>query len=498
MSPNESYWVASTPVTAFPTLQAEIAVDVAVLGAGIVGTTAALLLRRHGLDVALLERDRVGLGTTGHTTAKLTAGHNLIYESLERKHGAGAAKLYAAANEDGIEFVSRMVDKEGVDCDFERKANYVYVEDADEVDAVQAEVEACRRAGLDAGFVTETTLPYAIAGAVRLPGEAQFHPRKYLLELVERFTGEGGTVFEDTRATGLREGGRNLVRTPGGSVRADHVVVATHYPFIDRSLIFARVHPKRSYAIAGPVEGALPDGMFISADQPTRSIRTIPDGDRTLLLVGGEGHAVGQERETTQHYGRLEEWARARFGIQSVEYRWSAQDGVPVDQLPFVGPYRVGASVYVAAGFQKWGLAMGTTAARIIVDRITSQDNPYAKLFDPVRLAPRASLGRLVKENAKIPRYLAVDRLTHPQRRSVEELQPGEGGIVSGGLRPVAAYRDETGELHRVSAVCTHLGCVVSWNGAERSWDCPCHGSRYGVDGRVIEGPATRDLGQLN
>jgi glycine/D-amino acid oxidase-like deaminating enzyme/nitrite reductase/ring-hydroxylating ferredoxin subunit len=490
-----SYWVHSTAETDYPTLERDIDVDVAVLGGGIVGITAALLAQRAGLKVALVEMRRIAAGATGYTTAKITSGHSSLYRALERNHGVEATRLYAEVNEAGLEQIARLVEETHIECDFERKANYVYAESESRAKVIVEEAEAASRAGLQCEVVSTTTLPYPVACAVRIENQAQFHPRKYLLTVAHQVVEGGGMLFERTRATGLTEGNKCEVATSGGTIRASHVVVATHYPYLDRALLFPRVHPKRSYAIAGEVDSSLlPDGMFISIDDSTRSIRTIPDGARTLLMVGGEGHNVGEDHDTEERYRSLETWARERFGMERVEYRWSAQDGVSVDLLPFVGVPWGSKNVFVATGFGKWGIANGTAAAKAIVDGIVGMPSSYADLWDPKRLTLRASLQRAVVENAKVPWHLLVDRVIHPQRRSLEQLAPGEAGIDDLGLAPVAGYRDDTGELHKVSAVCTHMGCMVGWNAAERSWDCPCHGSRFDIDGRVLEGPATKDL----
>ncbi len=494
---NPSYWVTSTPEPERHTpLEGHLDVDVAIVGAGIVGITCARLLKQAGKTVAVLEMDEVGRGVTGYTTAKVTSGHGAIYSRLIAKHGLETARRYAAANQAGLEQIAGVVEDESIDCDFEERANYVYCEDPERVSQIRDEVDAAGRAGLPVAFTEEVSLPYPIAGAVRLEGQAQFHPRKYLLHLAAGIPGEGSHLFERSRVTDLHEGSRCRVETSKGSVTASQLIVATNYPFIDRALMFPRIHPKRSYVIAGPIEfDRAPDGMFISIDSPTRSIRTIPDGDRLLLMVGGNGHNVGQHYETEEQYRDLEEWMAQRFGISEAAYRWSTQDGVSVDSIPYAGTARrTSDRVFTATAFGKWGFTNGAATSQVIVDRILGRPNKDATLYDPHRLTVKASAENAVMENAKVAIHWVRDRIRHPQSEDFESLQPGEGCVRRVGVDNVAASRDEAGVLRTLSARCTHLGCIVSWNRAEQSWDCPCHGSRFDAAGHVIQGPATRDL----
>ena len=496
MAPHHvSYWVESTPDKELAPLTADLKVDCAVIGAGITGLTTALLLQRAGLKVAVVEMSGMARGVSGYTTAKVTSLHGQIYSQLESKHGREAAALYADANQSALRFVAGLVRKEAVDCDFEAKANYTYCEDPSDLPAIEEEAEAARRAGLPVELVHETTLPYPVAGAVRLDDQAQFHPRKYLLHLVEALERRGALLFDDTRATGVDEGSPCVVETTGGKITARHVVVATHYTFLDRSMMFPRVHPKRSYAIAGTVPSEnVPDGMFLSTE-PTWSVRTIPAGRETLVLAGGSGHNVGQHYDTEERYETLEAWARDKLGMTDVRSRWSTQDGVSVDSLPYVGRLTpMSHNVFTATAFGKWGMTNGTAAAMLMSDLVLGNENPWSGLFDPHRATVKASAAKLAKENVKVAGHFFGDRLKHPQSGVPGDLAPGEASVSGHGPGQVAVYRDETGNLHKVSAVCTHLGCIVTWNNAETTWDCPCHGSRFDVDGKVIQGPAVKDL----
>ena len=490
-----SFWIASTPETDLPALSGDVAVDVAVVGAGITGVTAAVLLRRAGKTVALLDSKRIVQGATGYTTGKLTSGHGAVYTKLVDSVGEEGARTYAESNQAAVERVFELA--EGIDCDLERKANYVVAVTSEEREQLEREAAVEARLGLPASFVTDTPLPYPTSGAVRLDEQAQFHPRKYLLGLAATIPGDGSHVFENTRATQVTQGAPCVVETGRGNIRATDVVLATHLPFMDRGLFFARAHPHRSYAIAAPIDAdKAPDGMFINAGLPTRSVRTIRDGKRLLLQVGGQGHKPGLAGDEPERYDILEQFLREHWPeAGEVEYRWSTQDYMSVDRVPFVGRLtRRAKHVYVATGYSKWGMTAGTVAADLIADAVVGRENAWAGLYDARRIARRASVGKLVKENSAAGYRFFAQRLARGKKRSPDELAAGEGAILRlKGLKR-AVYKDEGGGVHVLSPVCRHLWCYVEWNAAERSWDCPCHGSRYAGEGRVIQGPTVEDL----
>jgi glycine/D-amino acid oxidase-like deaminating enzyme/nitrite reductase/ring-hydroxylating ferredoxin subunit len=476
-----SLWFEGVRRAAHAPLDRDITVDVAVLGAGIVGLTTAFLLERQGARVAVLEGRHVGAGASGYNTAKLTSLHALTYRKLARSLGSDAARTYGVANEAGIARVFELAGELGIDCDLRRKSNYTYTESESDLDQLRQEAEVARGLGLPASYVEDLDLPFPVAGAVRFEEQAEFHPVKYLHGIAAALN---GPLHEGTMATNV-QGGR--VRTAAGAtVAAEHVVVATHLPFLDRGLYFARCHPERSYVVAGRTSEA-PAGMYLSTEQPAHSIRAHGE----WLLVGGESHKTGQA-DAAERYARLEAWARERFGIEP-ELRWATQDQMPVDGVPYVGRHDpLSSRVWVATGFRKWGLAMGTAAAELLAAQIAGREHLWSPLFDPQRLRPKASAASFVKENANVALRFLGDRVV--KRDSVEEIEPGEGRIVGAGLRQRAVYRDDDGTLHELSARCTHLGCIVNWNSGERTWDCPCHGSRFAATGEVIEGPAVRPL----
>jgi glycine/D-amino acid oxidase-like deaminating enzyme/nitrite reductase/ring-hydroxylating ferredoxin subunit len=488
-----SLWLETAERRERPRLSENLRADVAVLGAGTVGLTAAVALAEEGADVVLVEGRRIGAGATGYTTAKLSSLHGLTYAELLAKHGEGLARLYGQANEAGIGRVAKVVARHRIACELRIKPNVTYTESPDEVAQVAEEADAAERLGLPASYADHLDLPYPIAAAVWFADQAEFHPVKYLEGLAGAFEGAGGRLFERSMAVSVDEGSPCTVRTrDGAAVTADHVIVATHVPFLDRGLFFARQHPERSYVVASRIDGDAPTGMYLSTESPAHSIRVhrLADG-RRWLLVGGESHKTGQA-DAGERYRRLRDWSAERFDAGPVEYHWATHDHVPVDKVPFVGPlHPFTERVLIATGFRKWGLAMGATAADQLVDQVQGRESPWVELFDTSRLRPRASLGSFVKENANVGFHFFADRL---KRGSAEDLKPGEGRLVGAGLGQRAVYRDDDGRLHSLSARCTHLGCMVAWNGAERTWDCTCHGSRFAADGGVIEGPAVRPL----
>jgi glycine/D-amino acid oxidase-like deaminating enzyme len=347
--------------------------------------------------------------------------------------------------------------------------------------------------GLPATYTEEVDLPYPVEGAVRFDNQAEFHPRRFLLALAALIPGEGSHVFERTPATALSRSSPYRVETPGATLNAAHVVVATHFPLFDRGLFFARQHAERSYALGVRVRGATPQGMYLSADEPKRTVRSHPVNGGEVLIVGGESHRTG-EGDTSQRYENLERFAREHWEVESVEYQWSSQDNVTVDQVPYIGRYDLlSHHLYVATGFKKWGLAQGVAAGMLLTDLIQGRDHPWASLYDPNRFKPKAAL-RLAKDNAVVGAHFVGDRARHRATRDAADLRPGEGAIARLDGEKVAAYRDEDGALHAVSPTCTHLGCQVVWNSGDRSWDCPCHGSRFGPDGDVLHPPAVKPL----
>lgn len=493
-----SYWMASSEQPHQPALVDNDEVDVAVVGGGIAGVCTAWELSRLGVRVALVEAREILSANTGHTTAKLTALHGLRYRQLSSSLGEEAAAWYALSQQDAINHVVDTATELGIECDLERRAAYSYVLAPDKVDEVRGEVDAARAAGLDAEMVADTPLPYPVAAAVRLPDQAQFHPRKYLLELAADLVRRGGRIYQHTRITDLEEGRPCLLTAASGAtVVAEQVVVTTGWPVYDRVSLFTRLTPSRELVVAAAIRSEHdPDGMYLTPEEGTRSVRTAPYGQwRRLLIVTGEKFRPGTA-DVSERFAELERWMTRHFDVESIDYRWAAQDYSTTDQVPFVGRFPGGdGRVWVATGFGAWGMSNGVMAGRLLSRQITQQTvPPWADLYDPRRLHPLTEAPQAARSGAAVARHFVTDRLGTPGVERVSELAPGQGAVVDLGGDLCAVYREESGALSAVSATCTHQGCIVGFNNVERTWDCPCHGSRYSVAGSVLEGPAVRAL----
>jgi glycine/D-amino acid oxidase-like deaminating enzyme/nitrite reductase/ring-hydroxylating ferredoxin subunit len=487
----QSLWLAdSSGAVDYPAVSGEVTVDVAVVGGGIAGLSTALRLKHAGLRVAVLEADRIAHGASGNNTAKVSALQATVYSGLVKRHGVTAAAGYARANLAGVEELAEIVKREGIDCDLRRRPAFTYALEPAERDAVAAELTAARQAGLgvDDG---EPDLPFAVHGSVRLDDQLAVHPVRYLRGLAAAVNTDGSRVFEHSRVIGVHGRAPVRVRTEGGTVSAERVVIATHAPVLDRGGYFARLKAVRSYCVAARLRGGSPPlGLSISAGDPAWSIASAGD----LLIVSGQGHPAGERGVDGRRYAALESFARQHWDVEEITHRWSAQDLLAYDDLPMIGPYTPGSrTLYVATGFRKWGLAMATTAATLIADLVAGRANPFSALFSPHRLS-LSGAPKLAMLNAKVAVDLVGDRLRPGEVSDPAEIPAGEARVVRDGLAQTGVYRDPGGALHAVSLRCTHLGCLLRFNGAETSWDCPCHGSRFDVDGAVLEGPAIKPL----
>jgi len=493
------YWLDSTPRTNYPALQGNLDVDVAVLGGGIVGVTAAFLLKDVGMRVALVEARRVLEGVTGHTTGKLTSLHRLVYKPLMDRFDRERAYLYAEANQAAIELVATLVEQRGIACDFARLPAYTYTLHEGDIAQIEAEVRVAQELGLPASFEQSVPLPYDTRGAVCFQDQARFHPRKYLLALADAIPGDGSHIFEHTVAVDVDDGQPAVVTTNRGRIRARDVIVATHFPFLDRGLYFTRQTPKYSYVLGVYVNQSAPQGMFISTDpNDYQSIRPQPTDEGMMLIIGGGKHITGQGGDNRRYFRDLESWVRQHFDVRSIAYRWATQDNYPVDGVPYVGKYTsVSRHLYVATGFFGWGMTNGTAAAMLLTDMLLGRSHSWEAVYDPSRVwQPKTLVGIAQLGSHNAGRFLK-DLMSGGEHLRPEDVAPGEGKVIDYEGRKLAVHRDLEGKLHMVSAICGHQGCTVAWNNAEMTWDCPCHSSRYTVDGEFIHGPTVKNLGKV-
>ena len=501
-----SLWLDPPLLTDTDPLVPGIRPDVVVVGAGLTGLATALLLAETGRSVLVLEGDELGHGTTGHTTAKVSLLQGTALSGIRAHATEDEAKAYVAANRAGQEWLLNFL--RGADARVEVRDAWTYAVSTKGRESITRELEAARAAGLEVQESSETELPFPVSGAIRLPDQAQIHAGEMLRLLAERLRAVGGKLVTNARVTGVSAGSPPVVTVreiaPSSvaqqevQVTTDHVVLATGTPILDRALHFARLEPQRSYALAFRVPGTVPPGMYLSADQPSRSLRTATVDDQTLLLVGGEGHVVGRGGPTQPRVDRLVQWTQAHFPGAEPTHQWSAQDYRSTRRLPLVGslPGSNG-SILVATGFAKWGMTNATAAALAITGWLTDEAPPWSNdlyghhegLTDVVDTA---------KLNAAVAVELALGWGEGLATAAPATAPPEGRGVVGRRDRAPVAVSTVDGTTCAVSAVCTHLGGMVTWNDAEHTWDCPLHGSRFAADGRRLEGPAVDDLRRLD
>ncbi|MED0656275.1 FAD-dependent oxidoreductase [Anoxybacillus ayderensis] len=494
---SQSYWLQTTTIPSFPSLTQPIETDVAIIGGGITGITTAYLLAKQGVRVTVIEADRLCHGTTGHTTAKMTAQHDLIYHELIAHFGEDSARQYYEANKEALQSILHIVKEHDIHCDLSVEDAYVYTTEETQLYKLEAEWKAYETLGIDGAYVDQLSLPFSIQGAVMMRNQAQFHPLHYIKTLVELAVKYGASFYEQTVAQHIETTGRPIVRTKNGAtITCDTVVICTHFPFFDPAFYFARLHAERSYVIAVEAHERL-QGMYLSANEPKRSLRCTTMDGKPLLLIGGESHKVGQGINMIQHYEALQSFCEHTFGLSHVLYRWSAQDLITLDNLPYIGPIRKSLPhILVATGYRKWGMTTSMVAARLLTDLALQKEHRYAHLFTPSRFIADPSLNNLFTEGIDVAKHFLTGKLEYALR-TPHDISKGEGAVVNVDGKRAGAYRDEQGTLYVIDTTCTHMGCELEWNNSERSWDCPCHGSRFCFTGKVLEGPAIEPLQQL-
>jgi glycine/D-amino acid oxidase-like deaminating enzyme/nitrite reductase/ring-hydroxylating ferredoxin subunit len=492
-----SLWM-DFPVPGYAPLDADAQADVCVVGAGIAGLSTAHMLAKEGSKVLVLEAGAIGSGETGRTTAHLSNALDDGFTELERVHGVGGARIAGESHCAAIDRIEAIVREEGIECMFSRLDGFLFRGEHAEPDILERELAAAWRAGLSGVTLPDQSAATALGlgQALRFPGQGQFHPMRYLAGLARAIEARGGRICCDTRVARVDDGSPARVTTTGGhTVTAESVVVATNSPISDRLAIHTKQAAYRTFAIAIALGSAdMPRGLFWDTEDPYHYVRAhVRIDGRRVLIVGGEDHKTGQANDAPVRFARLEAWTRERFrGLGAVEYRWSGQVLEPVDHLGFIGRDPAASHVYVATGDSGHGMTHGTIAGILITDLVLGRKNAWAELYSPERKSAKA-LGTYAKENLNVARMYG-DYLKRGDVADVDDIAPGGGAIVRNGAKLLAVYRDEEGTVIARSAVCTHVGCIVRWNATETSWDCPCHGSRFDVQGNVLNGPARSPL----
>ncbi|HEY6882026.1 MAG TPA: FAD-dependent oxidoreductase [Polyangiales bacterium] len=472
-------------------------VDVVVVGAGIAGLSTAYHLLETGRSVVVLDKGEVGCGETGRSSAHISNALDDHYAVLERIHGAQGAKLAAASHTAAIESIAKIVAREHIDCDFQRVDGYLFAAHAREHDLLERELGAAHRAGIEAELVSGAPLPFATGAAVRFRGQAQFQPLSYVKGLAEAIRRRGGQILTGVRVLKVDEGNPVRIHCEGGGVVMGRaLVIATNTPIIDVFAMHTKQAAYRSYVIGVDVaKGSVERALYWDTEDPYHYVRLAGDDD--MLIVGGEDHKVGQSKNPQQSWERLEQWTRARFPqAGETRFRWSGQVWEPFDHLAFIGrnPGRAD-NVFIATGDSGNGITHGAIAGMLLTDLIVGRENPWAKLYDPSRMVTQPMAAKeYLRENLNVALSYGgyLNGVAHNDHEA--RLEPGQGVVVRRGVRRIAVYMDESGQRHECSGVCTHLGGPLQWNSAERSWDCPCHGARYDPYGKVITGPAIRNL----
>lgn len=491
----KSYWIASTDTADYPTLNEDINTDIVIIGGGIVGISCAYLLKQEGVDIVILEANRILQGTTGHTTAKITSQHDLIYHKLQTKLGTELARQYADANESAIREIEKIVQDNNIDCDFIPQSAFIYTQQDDYIQKISDEVKTASNLGIKASYVEEIPFPLSIKGAVRFDDQAQFHPRKYLIALADIITNNGVQIFEKSRAIDIEKNHDYIITTEQGKkVTAQKVIIASHYPFYNKhGMYYSRIYSERSYVVAIKAKEKYPGGMYINADEPARSLRNQNTEDGEIILVGGDHHKTGQGKNTIKHYEALVDFANSIFTVEDIPFRWSTQDCMTLDELPYVGQFTSNTpNLYVATGFKKWGMTNSMASAMILRDLIVEGKSPWQDAYNPSRQTIIPSAKNFILENVNVAEQLLDGKLS--QLPSEVDIEAGEAKVIKIDGERIGAYRDEQGTLHLVDTTCTHMGCELNWNDAEKTWDCPCHGSRFSYEGSVISGPAVKPL----
>lgn len=483
-----------------PQIQPDAVYDVLIIGGGITGLTAALQLQNAGKNCLLVDMQTLGYGTTGGTSSHVNTFADTTYTEAESAFGAKGAQLFADAVNEGYTIIKNNIDTYKIECDFEVKKGYIYAEDENQAKQLDDLYNGAVNVGVEISYIDDVPTPVEYVKAAMLPNQAQFHPLKYLKGLEQAYLKAGGLILENTRIDDIEhEYDFHIAKAGEQEFKARKIIYATHMP--PKITVFSfRCAPYRSYVLGIKLttDSAYPDALVYDMQEPYHYVRThVVDGQK-LLLVGGNDHKTGHD-DPEKAFDDLEKYVRKYYKVSSVKHQWSSQYYIPVDGLPYVGQMPFEADgIYCATGYNGNGMMLGSISAKILADIIIGTENKYTDIFSTSRIKPIDGFKEFVKENVDVAYHFIADRLSIHETDSLKRLQNDSGKVVEVDGKKIAAYRDKDGELHALSPVCTHAQCIVNWNQVEKSWDCPCHGARYDINGTVITGPAVKNLPKID
>lgn len=492
-----SFWLNSiTHNFSFSNLEKDIEADVCVIGAGIFGITCAYYLTKLGYKVVILEKDNICEKTTGHTTAKITSQHGLFYDYLISNYGVKFAKDYLDVNELAIRNIENIIREEKISCDFSNQNSYLYSTTKKEKNLLEKEFYAISSLGYNCDMVTKVSIPIPIKSAICFKNQAQFNPVWYLYNLCNIIDKLGGEFYSNTKVSDIKFDGRNnIVFTEFANVKCPYVIVATHYPFLKLpGLYFSKMYQSTSYIVAADIGSTLPKGMYLSASSPTFSYRGISYNGKNILLCGGGDHKTGLPVNYESSYGMLENEVLKYYPNCNILYRWNTEDCISLDKIPYIGPYSsLMPNVFTATGFKKWGMTFSNVAANIIVDSICNKKNKFSYMFNPSRFKPLKNFSELKNILIDSTNSILLKKLSK-SKLSFDDIPNDSGGIIDINNTKVGIYKDVDGKIYAVKPICTHLGCLLAWNDVDKTWDCPCHGSRFDFKGKNLYNPGNSNL----
>ena len=495
----KSYWIASgiENKTSYPKLEQDLESEICIIGGVLTGLSWAYYLTKKGFKVTILEKDKIGNHTSGNTTAKITSQHGLFYDYLIQSVGKEQARQYLYANEQAIHNIQEIIEKEKINCEFEKQDAYIFTQEEKEVENIKKEVKSVNSLGFHSEFVEEIELPISIKGGIRFPNQAQFNPYLYMLGLAQKIIENGGKIYEDTKVMDVKKQNEDYeILTENARVTSRYVIIASHYPFLTvPGFYFMKMYQEASYIVAVEDKNKTKfEGMYINVEKPTLSVRRTEKG---LILIGGSEHKTGEKIDLKNAYLNLENKAKQLFPETTVKYRWNTQDCISLDKIPYIGEFsKWMPNVYVATGYKKWGMTTSNVAANILVDKIIEKENPYQEVFRSTRLEPIKNYQELTNMTKEVTQSFLIEKLKKPDTY-VKNMRKEEGKIIEINGQKVGAYCDMEGRFHFVKPICTHLGCELTWNNLDKTWDCPCHGSRFDYDGKSIYDPSIKNLEKL-